>query len=444
VSERTVHEYRAHLESLSKVGEPERVEPVYDFIVGKNGGLKPVLQNAMLFFASDVDWQGVLGFNEFTWRVVTRKPAPWLQSVANANWTDSDDSYATAWLQRNGLLVASHITAEAVQAIAKQHPFHPVRDYLTSLHWDETSRIDSWVIDYLGAADDVFTRAAGARWLISAVARIMQPGCQADHTLLLEGEQGIRKSSALRALASDRWFTDHLSDLGAKDSRMELLGRWIIELSELDRVRRGELERVKGFLTARKDSFRPPYGRRVQDVPRQCVFAATTNDQSSLVDESGNRRFWPVLCGAIRVEELASDRDQIWAEAFQRYRAGEHWWIDNDDLAQAAQSAQEERYTPGPWDEVIIPWLEEPVQRSAPDGEHGTFLPITPFDSDKTRTTITDVLQHAVGKSIDRCTQTDKNTVVRCLVHLRWKRAQDGKREHRGKWFYWRPGMKPL
>jgi len=436
VSDRTVHEIR---EYLLKRKDEEPAEPVREFITTKDGALKPVLQNALVFFATDVEWRGVLAFNEFTWRVMTRKPAPWPQSTANTNWTDTDDILAAAWLQRNGVLVGSALAAEAVQAIAKENPFHPVRDYLRSLDWDGTSRIDSWLIEYLGAASDVFTRAAGAKWLISAVARVMEPGCQADHTLLLEGLQGIRKSSALRVLASDSWFTDHVSDLGSKDSRMELLGRWIVEHSELDRIRRGDLEKIKAFLTARRDAFRPPYGRRVQDVKRQCVFAGTVNDETALVDESGNRRFWPVMCGTIRLDELARDRDQLWAEAFRRFQAGDHWWIDTEELSHAAQAAQEERYAVGPWDEVIIPWLDDPTQRMGPLGEHGTLLPITPFDSTRERVTITDVLQHAVGKSIERCTQADQNTIVRCLVHLGYRRKQQRRGKLRGTWFYQRP-----
>jgi putative DNA primase/helicase len=136
------------------------------------------------------------------------------------------------------------------------------------LAWDEVPRIERWLTTYLGAEDTVFNRAIGERWLISAVARIFQPGCQADHTLLLEGPQGIRKSTALRTLAGDEWFTDHISELGSKDSRIELHGKWIIEHPELDRIRRGELERVKAFLTSRIDNFRLPYGRRSEAVPR--------------------------------------------------------------------------------------------------------------------------------------------------------------------------------
>ena len=193
---------------------------IYDTIRTKTGDLKPLLQNAIALLEGCSEWQGVLGFNEFSLHVVTREAAPWPDSIAGANWTDCDDTCAAAWLQTHGLLVNSGVAAEAATRVARLHPFHPVRDYLQSLQWDGVSRIDGWLIDYMGAAPDTFTRAAGAKWLISAIARVMRPGCQADHTLLLEGPQGIRKSSALRVLADDAWFTDHISDLGSKDFRM--------------------------------------------------------------------------------------------------------------------------------------------------------------------------------------------------------------------------------
>jgi putative DNA primase/helicase len=135
----------------------------------------------------------------------------------------------------------------------------------------------------------------------------MSPGCQVDHTLLIEGPQGIQKSKSLRTLAGDEWFADHISGFGTKDSRIELAGKWIFEFSEL-RVRRGEIERVKAFLTARTDHFRLPYSRRAEDVPRSCVFAASVNDETSLTDETGNRRFWPVKCGVIDVDGIGKDR----------------------------------------------------------------------------------------------------------------------------------------
>jgi putative DNA primase/helicase len=400
----------------------------------KESKIPPILANAIGILKTDPAWWDVLAYNEFSLRVVTKKSPPWGQ--ADNSWNDYCDSKTAEWLQVHGVLVNSKLAGEAAGVVARENSFHPVRDYLKSLKWDRTPRLDSFLIRYFGAEDKPFSRAVGGRWLISAVARIFQPGCQVDHTLLLEGPQGIRKSTALRVLASDEYFTDHISDLGSKDSRLELAGKWIIELSELDRVRRGsEQERVKAFLTARYDNFRAPYARRAEDVPRSCVFAASTNDDTPLTDASGGRRFWPMRCGTIRADELERDRDQLWAEAYKQFRADTPWWLDTAELTEAATGEQEQRYDAGVWDEIILAWIDDPQQRNEKDG---ASLPIEPFESTCERTTITDVLIHAVGKSLDRCTQADKNQVARCLIHARWTRKQSWAAGERGKWFYFR------
>jgi predicted P-loop ATPase len=399
------------------------------------GNPKALLANAITALRYCPEWDGVLAFNEFSLYTVVKNAPTWQKTIGE-NWTDYDDSRMAEWLQRFGILVNSKVASEAVQTVAKENRFHPVKDYLNSLIWDKVSRIDEWVINYLGTGDTSFVRAIGPRWLISAVARIFRPGCQADYTLLLEGPQGIRKSSALRVLASDEWFADHISELGSKDSRIELHGKWILEIGELERVKRGELERVKAFLTARADHFRVPYGRRAEDVPRSCVFAASTNDQTPLTDETGNRRFWPVRCRVINITGLTRDRDQLWAEAYERYNARSVWWLETEELNELARREQDERYDPGVWDDVILRWVDDPKQRYANDG--GTRLPVEPFESDRNRVTVTDVLVHGIGKDIDRCTQIDKNQVARCLTHYGWKRKQDRRGAKRGDWFYFR------
>jgi predicted P-loop ATPase len=394
-----------------------------------------LLENALVAFREAPEWRDVLAFDEFSLHAVTREAAPWPESRPGANWAGCDDSMAAGWLQRNGIYVSSAVAAEAVETVARENGFHPVRDYLESLVWDKGARIDEWLITCMGAKGTAFVRAIGARWLISAVARIYEPGCQCDHTLMLEGEQGLHKSTALRILASDPWFVDHTSELGSKDSRLELNGRWIVEMSELDRVRRGALEQVKAFLVTRIDHIRPPYGRRTEDIPRSNVFAASTNSETPFVDETGNRRFWPVACGTIELGKLADDRDQLWAEAYHRYRAGAIWWLDTAELEKAAAEEQNERYDPGVWDQVILEWVNDPKQRPVPDGAPGEML--KSFDSTRNEVTVTDVLIHAVGKSLDRCSHGDRLQVVKCLVHEKWKRRQKGTGQLK-RWFYFR------
>ena len=288
-------------------------------------------------------------------------------------WTDSDDVRAAEWLQHRELNVTPMTVSRSVGAMAREITVHPVRDHLGALAWDGVPRIETWACRYLGAEDTAFNRSVGALWLISAVARIFRPGVKADHMLVLEGPQGARKSTALKVLAGEDWFTDELPDLGSKDAAMHMQGVWIIEIAELDAIGKAEVSRIKAFLTRTTDRFRPPYGRYTIEVPRQCVFAGTVNPDTYLRDETGNRRFWPVRCGTIDIDALARDRDQLWAEAVARFRAGAIWWLDTPELIEAASAEQEKRYQADAWDELIERWLTHEV-RTVP-GEGFSYAP---------------------------------------------------------------------
>jgi predicted P-loop ATPase len=235
-----------------------------------------------------------------------------------AKWADDHDTRACAWFQEQGINAAVGIVGRAIQTVARENPVHPVRDYLNGLGWDRTPRLDTWLARYLGADDSLYARAVGSRFLTSAVARIFEAGCQADHMLILEGPQGRLKSSALRAMA-DPWFTDPISNVGSKDAAMETAGVWLIEMSELDALTRAGNSAIKSFLTRRHDRYRPPYGTHVIERPRQCVFAGTINPAGGyLKDPTGTRRFWPVACNTVDLDALVRDRDRLWAEALVR------------------------------------------------------------------------------------------------------------------------------
>jgi predicted P-loop ATPase len=206
-------------------------------------------------------------------------------------------------------------------------------------------------------------------------------------------------------------------------------------MSELAAMRRAEIEKVKAFLTARTDHFRPPYGRRAIDVPRQNVFAASTNDEQPFVDATGNRRFWPVRCGQIDVPGIERDRDQLWAEAYHRFKLGEVWWLEIPEHNLLAQQEQDERYEPGVWDDFVLDWVEDPHQRE--DLSDGVVIPVTPWGgSEAGKVTIGDILIHAIGKDKDRLVQADRNQVARCLTHAGWRLKQERRGSTRGKWFY--------
>jgi putative DNA primase/helicase len=295
---------------------------------------------------------------------------------------------------------------------------------LNSLVWDGKQRVSSWLSVYLGSENNAYTSAVGTCTLISGVARIFFPGCKVDQILLLEGPQGSLKSTFLLTLSGAEFFCDHISDIGSKDSRLELAGTWIFELAELDRVRRGELSRVKAFFTAQTDVFRPPYGRRSLRFPRTCIFCATTNDSSSLVDETGNRRWWPVKVGHIDIPALARDRDMLWAEAVALYQAGEKWWLESPELNQIAAKEADLRYSPGLWDEEILNWCDCPVPREkrAEDNEEFSLPFVSSVVAGVANVTVSDILVHAVGKPFNKFSYSDQAQVTRCLTHDGWKK----------------------
>ena len=279
-------------------------------------------------------------------------------------WEDVDDLVAMAWLERAWGIDASELrVAKAIQLAFKKRQVHPVRDYLKGLAWDGVPRLERWLTTYLGVEDTPYTQAVGASTLRAAVARILEPGCKVDTMLVLQGQQGVGKSKAIRALCGERWFTDDLAEFGSKDAAEQLLGAWFVEVAELGAMNRSEVERVKSFVSREVDRFRPAYGRKVVSRPRQCVFIGTTNADTYLRDETGNRRFWPVQVGAVGqldVEALKRDRDQLWAEAVAQVAAGARWYLDAKLDAEAFKESKEKQAAAqhqDPWDLLVAQYV---------------------------------------------------------------------------------------
>lgn len=392
-------------------------------IVTKDGHPRTLLANAITALRGAPEWSGVVGYNEFSMATVSLTKAPWPGVVPGSEWSDHEDRLTANWLQHEGICVSVEIAGQAIQAVARDRCFHPVREYLDSLKWDGTKRIDTWLSLYLGADTDDYVEAVGARWLISAVARIYQPGAKVDCCLILEGVQGSKKSTALKTIAGE-WFTDELADLGSKDSALQTMGVWIVEIAELDSMSRGDVGRIKSFMSRSTDRFRPPYGKRLIESPRQCVFAGSVNHNTYLRDETGGRRFWPVATRTIRIDELARDRGQLWAEAAISYHRGASWWLESLSLNRLAEREQSERYEGDSWDELISAWIREPSQRY-----DGRGHPLEPFTSNANSLTVCDVLTHCIGKLPALWLQSDKTRVARCLRSLGFERhnAREGK-----------------
>lgn len=308
------------------------------------------------------EWEGVIAYNQFTAAIQTVTPPPFgdkhrSRSVLSPNrqdWTDADDIHASMWLQSKGLNVSKEMASDAIHAIADLTQFHVIRDYLNSLSWDGDKRIDTWLQDYMGADPSAYLSKVGKMWLISAVARVFNPGCQVDHMMVFKGSQGRGKSTALSALCGDDWFSDNLPNkLHEKDASQHLSGKWIIEIGELSQMKSNEVEEIKLFVSRKIDKYRPSYGRRDCSFPRQCVFAASTNSDEFLRDETGNRRFWVAPINTVDVRGIADNRDQIWAEAVQMLRDGEKWWCSEPWFIEAQENSSSNYMILDPWHEQI-------------------------------------------------------------------------------------------
>ncbi|MDG9925450.1 MULTISPECIES: VapE domain-containing protein [unclassified Pseudomonas] len=323
------------------------------------GALVAHALNVTLILENDERWAGVIGEDVFSGRSAKRRASPCAPGAGE--WSDLDDTLTSLWMaEQYGLLVKSVTVMEAAAVVASRRQFHPVRDYLRGLEWDGIPRLSTWLKDYLGAqalaGRDEYLASAGMRWLVSAVARVMRPGCKADCVLILEGDQGLNKSSALGVLGGE-WFMDTPIALGDKDAYQQLQGVWIAELAELDALNKVDSLKAKSFFGASVDTFRPSYGRRNIRLPRQCVFAGTTNQDEYLRDPTGNRRYWPVACTRVSLDALREARDQLWAEAYQLYQEGEPWWPQPSEKVWF-EDEQDVRFASDAWETSIVRWLE--------------------------------------------------------------------------------------
>jgi predicted P-loop ATPase len=244
---------------------------------------------------------------------------------------------------------------EVVTNLARHNGFHPVRNYLDSLVWDDTKRIDKWLVTYCGAADTKFNTAVGAIMLVAGVKRVRQPGCKYDEMVIFEAPQGTEKSEGMATLAVEGdWFLDDLPlNADGKKALEQTNGKWIVEAAEMSGMKRADVEHLKAFLSRQNDRGRKAYDRLVTDRPRQFIIVGTTNSTIYLRDITGNRRFWPVKIEKFYVTALKRDRDQLWAEAAAREAAGASIRLDSS-LWETAAAAQLERMATDPWEEMIV------------------------------------------------------------------------------------------
>lgn len=372
----------------------------------------PILANIYEAFKNHPNFKNVIAYNEHTSAIECVEPPLW-SDEGKRSWTDRDDSQATMWCSRVlDLITQTRLIAEAVETVAYDNVIHPVRAYLNKLEWDDKERLPGLMTNYFGATgnedpndtkkveqEECYKKLVGIKTLVGAVARVMNPGCKNDCVLIIEGDQGTRKSTALNILAGE-WFLDTPISIGDKDAFIAIQGQWIVELAELDSFNRAESTRAKAFFSSRIDKYRAHYGRRVKSHPRQCIFIGTTNQHEYLIDETGNRRYWPVSCGKIDISALKRDRDQLWAEALHLYKSGVKHWV-TDAESSVFNQAQAKRQLDDPWLDVIEQWacIREEV-------------------------TINDVLNFALDIKVERIDRRMSTRVGKCLHALGYVKRQ--------------------
>jgi predicted P-loop ATPase len=339
---------------------------------------------------------------------------------------DSDITALGEHLETRGFRkLSASMIRDVVMLEADSNSYSPPAEKIRALVWDGKPRLDDFFILYCGIEIEGDTPTEQERFrayvqnvtrcfFISVVARVFKPGCKVDHVLVLEGRQGEKKSSLLRVLALyDDWFSDSMPhDLADKDARQHLPGNLIVELAEIAQLKKSEIETVKAFITCQHDKYRPSFGRFDIDWPRQNVFVGTTNTDDYLLDTTGNRRFWPLRTTSIHVEEAATVVEQVYAEAYAAYDAGEHWWLEADAEA-TAREEQTARLQRDSWHERVA-----------------EIVALTPLDLTGRRWVSTGDVLETLGIPVTKRSRSDEMRIGAILKQLggkRRKRRMDSK-----------------
>jgi predicted P-loop ATPase len=374
--------------------------------MGNDGTARGNLHNALIAMREDERLRGVFRRDEMLCATVFKEREVIIPA------TDVHVGRLQAMLQREGLeTVGKDTTHQAVEIVAAENAFHPVRDYLTGLKWDGYPRLGTWLHVYLGVERSEYASAIGKMFMIAMVARVMRPGCQANYMIILEGPQGAKKSTICRILGGQH-FSDSMPDIRAgKDVSQHIKGKWLIEVAELSALDKAEAAALKAFVTRDVERYRPSYGRLEVIEPRQCIFIGSTNKAAYLRDETGGRRFWPVKVRAIDAAKLAADRDQLFAEAVDLFNGGAQWWPDGAFERQHIAPQQEKRFEADAWEQAIGEWLE---QREKDAKIRHDLPPVT----------VKLVANLALSMETQKIGRADQNRITAAMERLGWVRGK--------------------
>lgn len=384
------------------------------------------INNALIILENDIGLKEKLVFDRFSNRFLIKEAMPWGRPEEKYPklWNDSDDAELRGYFENmyEGFKGAGAIN-DALAILKNRKSINVAKQYFESLVWDGKARIDSLIIDYLGAEDNEYTRQVTRKALTAVVARaITEMPVKFDNMVILTGKQGIGKSTLLNKLAGD-WFTDNIVDFNSKDTLLLLQNCIIVEVPELQGFNKADSNRLKQFLGQKTDKYRAPYERREEEHPRHCVFFGTTNDSEFLRDSTGNRRYWPIEVGKQKAnknvfKDLDSEKDQIWAEAVVKFRTGEPLYLVGDVL-KVAETEQRARLIVDPWEEIITEYLNRPIpidwfDRNA-EAQKNFWIFKNENDNDlieRDRVCASEILTVCLGIEAKRQTSLDRKRVI--------------------------------
>lgn len=361
--------YDSAIKDFGGISTDENDETDWMMLLEKNvqtGAVKSTIDNVRIILEHDPLIKGKFALNEFAGRGEVLGALPWDNRDRRRLWDDNDNQGLYWYLERVYKISGNGKVDGALSLHSNAHAFNDVKNYLLGQNgkWDGVPRLDTLFVDYLGAKDTPYNRAVTRKAFVAAVARAMNPGCKYDNMVILSGPQGIGKSTLLDKM-SRGWFNDSIRTFEGKEASELLQGVWIVEVSELDAFRRTDVSRIKQFLSLRADRFRAAYGRNVKELPRTCIFFGTTNTSEFLQDTTGNRRFWPIDTGEQENtknvwQDLENEVDQLWAEAFTRWQAGESLYLTGE-IAEAAKEKQEEHREASSREGIVREFMERDI-----------------------------------------------------------------------------------
>jgi predicted P-loop ATPase len=363
----------------------------------------PTLANASKIIQLHPQLKGRIWFDSFRGKIYQNF------NGQPAEWSDDDDAQLTVMIQHSLKLSKFNLqlVSAAVGHAARRCARNSVTDYLNGLEWDGIERLSDWLADCLGVERNEYTMAVARNWPIGMVARAFVPGCKMDTMPVLEGTQGLRKSSFLEALGSP-WYASIPTAFGEKDFLRDIQGNWLVEIPDMTGFSRRDSSHILATLAIQNDVYRAPYGRRTLSHPRVATFAATSESRNYLRGLRGRRRYWPLSCTAIDLDVLRAQKDQIFAEAVKEYRAGATWY----EVPGQADQEQRDRAEPDLWSEKVLDYAEHIWEESKASKR---YIPITSAR----------ILSDAIELPLAKQTDAEKSRIHTIMEDAGWVQVRD-------------------